>query len=66
MTPDARAATRSTTGREADAARPSVPNVCDPDTGHWLIRNGLGRDDVVVRETGPVGADTASSEVAGP
>jgi uncharacterized cupin superfamily protein len=26
-------------------------NVCYPDTGHWLIRNGLGRDDVEVRET---------------
>ena len=26
-------------------------NVCYPDNGHWLIRNGLGRDDVVVRET---------------
>jgi uncharacterized cupin superfamily protein len=24
-------------------------NVCYPDTGHWLIRNGLGRDEVVVR-----------------
>ena len=36
-------------------------NVCYPDTGHWLIRNGLGRDEVVVRETGPVGANTASS-----
>jgi len=31
-------------------------NVCYPDTGHWLIRNGLGRDEVVVRETGPGGA----------
>lgn len=41
-------------------------NVCYPDTGHWLIRNGLGRDEVVVRETGPVGANTASSGVAGP
>jgi uncharacterized cupin superfamily protein len=41
-------------------------NVCYPDTGHWLIRNGLGGDDVVVRETGPVGANTASSGVAGP
>jgi uncharacterized cupin superfamily protein len=27
-------------------------NVCYPDTGHWLIRNELGRDGVVVRETG--------------
>lgn len=26
-------------------------NVCYPDTGHWLLRNGLGRDEVVVRET---------------
>ena len=28
-------------------------NVCYPDTGHWQIRNELGQDDVVVRETGP-------------
>jgi uncharacterized cupin superfamily protein len=41
-------------------------NVCYPDTGHWLMRNGLGPDEVVVRETGPVGATTASSGVAGP
>jgi uncharacterized cupin superfamily protein len=41
-------------------------NVCYPDTGHWLIRNGLGRDEVVVRETGPLEANTASSGVAGP
>ena len=27
-------------------------NVCYPDTGHWLVRNGLGPD-VVVREAGP-------------
>lgn len=27
-------------------------NVCYPESGHWLIRNGLGRDDVVVREPG--------------
>lgn len=40
-------------------------SVCYADTGHWLIRNGLGRDEVVVRETGPLGADTASSRVAG-
>lgn len=26
-------------------------NVCYPDTGHWLIRNGLGQADVVVRES---------------
>ena len=26
-------------------------NVCYPDTGHWLIRNGPGRDEIVVRET---------------
>jgi uncharacterized cupin superfamily protein len=26
-------------------------NVCYPDTGDWLIRNGLGRDDVLARET---------------
>src|SRR5207248_11229168 len=54
----ARALFLSTTGLPA--------NVCYPDTGHWLIRNGLGRDEVVVRETGPVGANTASSGVAGP
>ena len=41
-------------------------NVCYPDTGHWLIRNGLGQDDVVVRETGRVEANTATSGVAGP
>jgi uncharacterized cupin superfamily protein len=35
-------------------------NVCYPDTGHWLIRNELGRDDVAVRETGPGGASTAA------
>jgi uncharacterized cupin superfamily protein len=29
-------------------------NVCYPDTGHWLIRNGLGAD-VEVRETGSLG-----------
>jgi uncharacterized cupin superfamily protein len=33
-------------------------NVCYPDTGHWLIRNGRGRDDVV----GPL---VASSEAPG-
>jgi uncharacterized cupin superfamily protein len=33
-------------------------NVCYPDTGHWLIRNGLGRGEVAVREAGPVGADS--------
>jgi uncharacterized cupin superfamily protein len=55
----ARALFLSTTGLPA--------NVCYPDTGDWLIRNGLGRDEVVVvRETGPVRANTASSEVAGP
>jgi uncharacterized cupin superfamily protein len=27
-------------------------NVCYPDTGHWLLRNGPARDDVVARETG--------------
>jgi uncharacterized cupin superfamily protein len=37
----ARALRLSTTGLPA--------NVCYPDTGHWLLRNGLGRDDVVVR-----------------
>jgi uncharacterized cupin superfamily protein len=39
-----RALRLSTTGLPA--------NVCYPDTGHWLIRNGPGRDDVEVRETG--------------
>jgi uncharacterized cupin superfamily protein len=39
-------------------------NVCYPDSGHWLIRNGPGRDEVVVREAGPLGANTASSGVA--
>jgi uncharacterized cupin superfamily protein len=38
-----RALRLSTTGLPA--------NVCYPDTGHWVIRNGLG-DDVVVSETG--------------
>ncbi len=42
---DVRALRLSTTGLPA--------NVCYPDTGRWLIRNGLGRDDVVVREEGP-------------
>jgi uncharacterized cupin superfamily protein len=28
-------------------------NVHYPDTGHWLIRNGAGQDDLVARETGP-------------
>ena len=41
-------------------------NFCYPDTGQWLIRNGLDRDAVAVRETGPAGADTASSGAAGP
>jgi uncharacterized cupin superfamily protein len=41
-------------------------NVCYPDTGHWLIRNGLGRDELLVRKTGPVGANTASPGVVGP
>jgi uncharacterized cupin superfamily protein len=54
----ARALFLSTTGLPA--------NVCYPDTGHWLIRNGLGRDEVAVRETGPLGANTTSSGVAGP
>ena len=26
-------------------------NVCYPDTGHWLIRNAPGRNEIVVRET---------------
>ena len=55
---DVRALFLSTTGLPA--------NVCYPDTGHWLIQNGLGRDEVVVRETGPVGANTASSGMARP
>ena len=53
-----RALRLSTTGLPA--------NVCYPDSGHWLIRNGLGRDEVVVHETGPLGANAASSGVAGP
>ncbi|HEY1370632.1 MAG TPA: cupin domain-containing protein [Gaiellaceae bacterium] len=40
----ARALCLSTTGLPA--------NVYYPDTGHWLIRNGLGRDEVVVCEQG--------------
>jgi uncharacterized cupin superfamily protein len=28
-------------------------NVCYPETGHWLIRNGLGRDEVVLRSPEP-------------
>jgi hypothetical protein len=28
--------------------------ICYPDTGHWLIRNGLGQDDVLLREAGPL------------
>ena len=40
-----RALSVSTTGLPA--------NVWYPDTGHWLIRNGLGRNEVVVRETAP-------------
>ena len=27
-------------------------NVCYPDTGRWQIRNGPGREDIVVREPG--------------
>jgi uncharacterized cupin superfamily protein len=34
-------------------------NVCYPDTGHWLIRNGLGPDEVLVRETVPLAGNTA-------
>jgi uncharacterized cupin superfamily protein len=34
-------------------------NVCYPDTGHWLIRNGLGPD-VVVREAGRPDSDVTS------
>jgi uncharacterized cupin superfamily protein len=37
-----RALLLSTTGLPA--------NVCYPDSGHWLIRNGLGQGEVVVRE----------------
>jgi uncharacterized cupin superfamily protein len=36
-----RALSLSTTGLPA--------NVCHPDTGHWLIRNGPGRDELEVR-----------------
>jgi uncharacterized cupin superfamily protein len=48
----ARALFLSTTGLPA--------NVCYPDIGHWLIRNGCGRDDVVMRETDPAGSNTAA------
>ena len=41
-----RALCLSTTGLPA--------NVCHPDSGHWLIRNGPGREELAVRETGPV------------
>jgi uncharacterized cupin superfamily protein len=41
----ARALLLSTTGLPA--------NVCYPDTGQWLLRNGRGRDDVVVSATAP-------------
>jgi uncharacterized cupin superfamily protein len=40
-----RALRLSTTGLPA--------NVCYPETGRWLLRNELGRDDIPVRETGP-------------
>jgi uncharacterized cupin superfamily protein len=53
-----RALLLSTTGLPA--------NVCYPDTGQWLIRNGLGRDEVAVRETGLRGAAIASPRVAAP
>jgi len=32
-------------------------NVCYPDTGEWLIRNGPGEDDVVLRATASSGAN---------
>jgi uncharacterized cupin superfamily protein len=51
-----RALVVSTTGLPA--------NICYPDTGRWLIRNGLGRDEVAVSETGPGGANIAGSGVA--
>ena len=51
-----RALSLSTTGLPA--------NVCYPDTGQWMIQHGRGRDEAVVLDTGPVGADTASSEVS--
>jgi uncharacterized cupin superfamily protein len=31
-------------------------NVCRPETGVWVIRNGNGHDEVVVRKPGPAGA----------
>ena len=34
-------------------------NTCYPETGHWLIRNGLGPDEIEVRETGQPEAHTA-------
>jgi uncharacterized cupin superfamily protein len=49
----ARALFLATTGRPA--------NVCYPDSGHWLIRNGPGRDEVMVRESGRA---TASARAA--
>lgn len=39
-------------------------NVCYPDTGRWLLRNGPGGDDVVVGERSPA-PDAASSEASG-
>jgi uncharacterized cupin superfamily protein len=51
--PVVRALFLSTTGLPA--------NICYPETGHWLIQNGRGRDDVVACETGPVGAHTAAT-----
>jgi uncharacterized cupin superfamily protein len=52
-----RALCLSTTGLPA--------NTCYPDTGHWLIRNGAGRDEVVVRETGPCGGQPGEFPGAG-
>jgi uncharacterized cupin superfamily protein len=48
-----RALVLSTTGLPA--------NVCYPDTGRWLMRHGLGHDEVVVCGSGRVGANTTMS-----
>lgn len=52
-----RALLLSTTGLPA--------NVCYPDTGRWLLRNGRGADDVVVRETGFLGTTNANPGAGG-
>jgi hypothetical protein len=45
----------------AEAADPHAPaGFRYPDTGHWLIQNGLRGEEVVVREAGPFGPSTRS------